>query len=522
MNEFTRKNAHLLNATLGGFDRLVFRGRLRTLSYVSGMNLYLSHAQVLLKDFSRHMAVLTDWLKAATQERARQLEIPLTYLRSPKVDKEEVARAIARERGITAGPICVLSTVEVFNGFEIRRDPDKKHIQLVSCPRKCLVYYHYHFHEQFGFMHARIHTWAPFMAQVCLNGREWLARQMDAQGLGYVRRDNCFTWLEDPQRAQELMAQQVRTNWTGELDAMVKFLNPVHEAMFEVFPIRYYWSTHQSEWATDLLFKNCADLSRLYPRLILHGVMHFGSTDVLRFLGRKTPATGALRGNFAGEVTTSLKQRPEGVRLKHNLNANSVKVYDKQGSVLRVETTINDARDIKVYRKPEGKPDAKCSWQKMRKSVADLERRTQVSQASNDRYLNALAAVSDPETLEDLLKKSSRRVRFQGKKIRPLHPWDPQEMSLLTAVNRAEFLITGFRLRDLAAALGEKRPKHPHQRRQQSAALSYRLRILRAHGLLKKLPRTHRYQVTPKGRTIITALIAAQKADTQKLADAAA
>src|SRR2546422_496040 len=81
------------------------------------------------------------------------------------------------------------------------------------------------------------------------------------------------------------------------------------------------------------------------------------------------------------EVTSDVKRRPEGVRIKHRVNSNSVKAYDKaytvDRAVLRGETTLNDVPDLKVYRPKEGGPEAEKEWRAMRKGVADLQRRAQ-------------------------------------------------------------------------------------------------------------------------------------------------
>jgi hypothetical protein len=190
-------------------------------------------------------------------------------------------------------------------------------------------------------MHARIQTWFPFTIQLCLNGREWLARTMDAEGIGYVQRDNCFVWLADPERAQHLMDQQLRSAWPELLGDIAHSLNPAHAAMFPAFPVARYWSVHQSEWATDIMFRDSQSRAGLYPHLVHHAMTTMHSPDVLRFLGHKAPTIGILPSRLEAEVTSDLKQRPEGVRVKHRVGDNSVKMYDKQGSVLRVETTIN-------------------------------------------------------------------------------------------------------------------------------------------------------------------------------------
>ena len=84
----------------------------------------------------------------------------------------------------------------------------------------------------FGFMNVRMQSWFPFPSQICLNGREWLARQMDGAGLSYLRQDNCFPWVEDWRRAQELMDCQLKTDWPQLLTAIAGQLNLIHEQVF--------------------------------------------------------------------------------------------------------------------------------------------------------------------------------------------------------------------------------------------------------------------------------------------------
>ena len=98
------------------------------------------------------------------------------------------------------------------------------------------------------------------------------------------------------------------------------------------------------------MFRDPASLGSLYPALVRHAMHHFQSPDVMRFLGRK------LHPNFQGEVTSSYKRRLEGARVKHWANGNSVKMYDKGGNILRVETTMANTADFKS---PLGNPSAR-------------------------------------------------------------------------------------------------------------------------------------------------------------------
>ena len=522
MEQFVAKHTEHVIGSLSGFDRLVFRGTLRMLAHRGGMMTYLAAVKVLLKNFAEHAEALTRQLKEASEALARRTARPILYLASSATNKEALARRVALADRIDRGLICILTAVEPCLSYEITRDRNTGLIDLHACRRKCLHLYHYQVHPSFGFMHARIQTWFPFAIQICLNGREWLARSMDAAGLHYVRRDNCFTWLEDAGQAQRLMDRQVRSDWPERLNRIAHSLNPRHAAMFAAYPMQYYWSTYQSEWATDIMFRRAATLAHLYPRLVQHGLTTFLSPDVMRFLGRKVPPSGNLPPRLAAEVVSDVKRRPEGVRIKHRVGDNSVKMYDKQGSVLRVETTINNVDDFKTFRAPENKPGAELSWQRMRKGIADLHRRTDVSQAANNRYLDAMASIESTTSLGELAVRLCRPSRHNGRRVRALNPHAPGDAALLTAISRGEFTLNGFRNRDLRLLLFKTAPASKSEQKRQTAAVSRKLLLLRAHHLIRKVPRTHRYHLTKAGRIAVTALIAARNANTQQLTRLAA
>ena len=234
------------------------------------------------------------------------------------------------------------------------------------------------------------------------------------------------------------------------------------------------------------------------------------------------PAHGGIHGKFSGEVTSDLKERPEGIRLKHCVNGNSIKIYDKQATVLRAETTINYPTVFQVYRTAEGDEGGRPSWRLMRKGVADLARRAEVSQAINDRYLDALASIEDATPIGELTRPLCRPTSWKGRRVRALHPWSPDDLDLLRAVARAEFLVTGFRNRDLSRLLRPHQSKDSAVRRSRSAAITRRIRLLRAHGLVAKRPKSHRYMLTAKGQRATSALLAAYHASAESLSQMAA
>jgi hypothetical protein len=513
LNAFISRFEHLITGVLSGFDRIVFRGHLLPLMRDGGMYHFLRSAGVLLLDYKPYVHATTEHLKHAALLQAEALGRPVRYLQSAATDKEALARRLLKEKPIDQGLICVLKSVEPCRTFEYHLSQDKKERGLRLVNRKCEHLYHYFLHPRFGFCNARIQTWFPFNVQICLNGREWAAQQLAREGrTDFKRADNCFTWLGNPELVQRRMDDQLTTDWPRALDGFVRLLNPLHEEIFRSQPMDYYWSAYQMEWATDVMFKDPAALASIYPRLVEYAMSHFKSPDVMRFLAGKQP-----HGNFTGEIISSFKDRAEGVRVKHWVRGNSLKMYDKW-SDLRVEATTAQTREFKVLRPPHDDPDGKLEWRILRKGVADLHRRAEISQRANEAYLEALAAVEDTTPCSQLFDCVSKPAIKDGHRSRALRLNDTEDIALLATIARGEFAIAGLRNRDIREIL------HPAPRQatkedlqRLSAKTSRQLRLLRDHGLIRKIPKTHRYQLTERGRLLTAALFATRKANIKEL-----
>lgn len=479
-----------------------------------------------LTAFGQHAEQLTKRIKEASLAEARRLSRPAQYLNSSKIDKKTLAEQIAARDQVENGLICVLSCVEPCLSFEVGPNPEKKKLELKHRLRKCLFLYHYWMHPLFGFMSARIQTWFPFQVQIYLNGREWLAQQMRTAGLQYIRQENCFPWIEDYPRAQALMDEQLKTDWPKELGAIAQQLNPLHGEIFDRFPANYYWSVIESEWATDVGFHGGVQLQRIFPSLVEHGMLHFCSSDVMRFLGHPTTAQGQVHGNFKGEITTDLKRRTEGARVKHRVDQNSVKMYDKAhrgvGSVLRVEMTMNNEKAFRVYRSSEGDPEGEKKWRRMRRGLADLHRRGEVSQKINERYLDALASVDDSARLQEILGPVETRRQWKGRPARALHPFSPDDGALLEIISRGEFMIRGICNRDVRDRLFTSPAASPAEAKRRSGLVGRKLRLLRAHGILHKVKGRNLYQISESGRMILTTFLIARQASAKQLMKQAA
>jgi hypothetical protein len=270
----------------------------------------------------------------------------------------------------------------------------------------------------------------------------------------------------------------MKANWIQLFNGVVEQLHPLFAELRSRYAMNYYWACSQSEWATDIVFRDANRLRRLYPQLVHLGMTSFSSPDVLRFMGKKVTREGTPLGRYEVPLSSDFKVRPQGVRIKHRYGANSIdKAYDDRGAVLRAEVTILKPELFRVYRPTQDDHDSPCRWQRMRRD---------------------------------------------GKPYRAIHPFEEQDHALLRAINRGEFAIHGLRNRDLQALLYSSTPSHKSEQRCRSAAISRKLRLLRAHGLIRKLPHTHRYKVTDAGRLILNAILSAHRLTAQQLTTIAA
>lgn len=308
------------------------------------------------------------------------------------------------------------------------------------------------------------------------------------------------------------------TVWPQMLESVLQEYFPSHREICRPVGQSYYWSAKESEYSSDVLFVCPQALAKVYPSLVRYGIEHFDSREVLRFLGRRVPAQG-IHGNFQEECLTSYQARAEGVRIKHTAAGNSLKMYDKQGSVLRTETTINKPGQFRVYR--EGSKDPQPAWRPMRKGVADMHRRATVSRAANERYLEALAQVETNLPAGEVTQTIFRAVVRNGRRTRAMNPWTKKDAKLLEAISDGAWTINGFRNHDIREKIFGC-PNSKAQERREAAKTTRLLALLRAHRLIKKVTGTHRYLLTKAGRRVTSALHAARRASFETLQQIAA
>ena len=411
--------------------------------------------------------------------------------------------------GIEEGLICVLACVEPCRTFSMTRNAETKKLDLNSKEGRCQHLYFYFVDRQFGFMHVRLQTWFPMAIQICLNGREYLAKQLDRLGVGYEKRDNCFTRIDNIPTAQKLMDKLEQQRWVRILSRFARMVNPLlysRNALDLSLP-DYYWTAQQSEHAMDLMFDSKKSLQAVYPHLVRYAIDSFGSDDVMRFLGRRT------NSRFNGEVSSNIKTRDEGTRIKHWVEENSIKMYDKQGTVLRIETTINNPKRFKVRRRVTRQGEEVMTWVAMRKGVVDLRRRAEIGRASNERYLQALAVVGASAPTRQLIDRVSNRIVRDGRAHRGLRPLQMDEAAIFKVLLSGNFLIQGVRNRDIRQQLYPSASRCPSKRKRASSKVTRLIRLFRAHGLLRKVSNTSYYRVTTCGHRIMSVALRLREID---------
>jgi len=516
MERFLKRHEGRITGIISGFDRILFRGSLRSISYGKGIQAWLACQGILMKDFASYAIRLSERIKEHAQEFAHSQGRPYQHVFSPKVSKEDIARAIIQKDQIQQGLVCVLSCVEPCRSFKFARlSPKKNHCGLKSADRQCLHLYFYFLDQEFGLMHIRLQTWLPWTIQVCLNGWEWLAHRLDREGIPYKKSDNCFLQIDQMDKAQKLMNSLINRNWLPFLKRMARIANPWLNSRNPLKLQPYYWTIRECEYATDVLFKDKTNLQAIYPSLLDHAIRHFHCHDVLRFLQRR------VNGQFEGELKTSFKIRIEGARIRHWVEENSIKMYDKQGSVLRVETTMNNPRRWRVWRRTTRKGKRCMAWIPMRKSIADVKRRAEICLSANGRYLDALSVVGDSIPAFKVLDPLAKRLTLHGRSYRPLHAVDPLDAELLSAISCGEFLLHGFRNQDVRESLYPGSRSHSDARRIACAQVSRRFRLLRAHGLIYRLAKRNLWRISQRGKTVaamVTKLRQANLLDLEKAA----
>jgi hypothetical protein len=506
MDIFLEKHQDAILGVVEGFDRLIFKGHLTSMFPQGAFGRYLFKRGILLKDAGKFFEAETERIKQHAMDSAEQAGRPYIYLESAHThasgqSKEAMARAIAERDGISEGLVCIFSVLETCSSFAVVGNHKTHHLEVVRRQRKCLHLYWYLIHPDFGWMHVRIQTWAPYPIQIYINGREWMCQQLPKRGITFERSDNKIVWVSDFAAAAQLTEQFNHIDWPGVFIRQVDMVNPLMADIAKAGFGGYWLGVDQAEFASDILFKSRADLERVYKDITTAAITGFGATDVMRFLGRKPHHA------FRGEVIIDSKKRPEGCRIKFRMKRNSIKLYD-HSNVLRIETTINNPAEFKIltsHENAEGK--AVCRWSPMRKGVSNFWRYSQVAHGANARLIDALANAPLQSKATDTLDHLCQSQSKAGRHIAAFNPVSPETTAIFKALLSGEFALNGFRNGDLQEKIYASKPKDKAESKRRIHRVSRLISKLRGHSLIAKVKNSRLYRVTQLGVTTMWAAV---------------
>ncbi len=473
---------------LSCWDRVIVHGTLPGFGYSTGMSSYLSAHGIRIFDYTKFAEPLRDRIRSNAEKLATDNGIKVEFLRTSKATKEAIVERILTQRGAQPGLVCILSAMEACPSYKPWHDKKTHQTFLKPDTGKCLHYYFYFIDPKYGLCYLRVPTWCPFRLQFYFNGHNRLATALNKAGIRYELVDNAFVAIDDFAKAQKLADGLDVRELHYLLDRYARRCCPVIQQL----RLSYHWSIMQIEYATDVVFRDRHTLTPLYEAISRTAIHAVKPEHIATFLGRR------LTGNFSAELGNDFNTRIQGTRIRHQMGPATIKMYDKFGRVLRIETTTNDVSFFKHHRNVEQRDGSTCfKLAPLKKSIYSLGDLRKLVGAANHRYLEFISALEDPTVGTKNLDKLSKPERNGERTYKGLNFFSCDDRDLLLALVRGEHLITGFRHLDIQKKL-------PHL---STGQVSRQLKRLRVHGLIKRIGHTYKYYLTELGRrAVITGL----------------
>ena len=385
---------------------------------------------------------------------------------------------------------------------------------------RCKHLYFYFDHNDYGFMSIRLQTWAPYNIQIALNGREWLRRSLDKKNCKYIIHGNKFLHIDDYELAQQLLDEQLNSNWENMLSGFSKDVFP---SMSDILgdEMKYYWTLWQSEIAKDYIFNDPDSLKPLMDNFLRHALITGNSERVLKYMGRPVKKNGQPHLLSNPELLTRVNLWHDGMRIRHWVDQNSVKFYNEQ-NVLRFEMTMNNPKKYLIHRHTEGQKKSESKkLLPMRKGIADINVRAKVSNDRINCFTEHISTVSDKTSIEKIMEKITEPLIVKSKRFRGLDIMG-KDMELLKSIADPIFDVGFITNKALQNKLSGSTWSKKMTGKKLSSRISRHLSLLRTHGIIRKLPNQRKYVLTDKGQKITTALHALLSASTEDLIKCAA
>lgn len=486
MADLVQRYADHILGTLSCYDRVIVRGRLAGIDYARGMAVYLRDHGVLLFDFAEWANQYREEIRENAERLAQEHGLEIRFVRGDE-RKETLVAEILAQRGESPGLVAIFSALEMCESFEARYDKKKGHPLLHPRRAKVTHYYFYFIDEDLGLCFLRVSTWCPFAVQAYYNGHNVLAAKLRKAGIAFQTLDNAFASIADWGAAQKL-ADECETRMVhAKLDHYAHMFCPVIDEL----KLSYQWNLAQVEYSTDIVFRSQVDLAPVYNALVRTAVHTVTPDNIRTFLGRTRP----LPPNIKQEVGTDFQKRVQGTCIKHRMGPTSIKMYDKAGSILRIETTTYNPSWFTHYRTVVHRNKTTShELAPLKKSLYSLHDLRQLAVAANRRYLAFISSLDDSTVAFKAVAQLSEKVEDAGRSYRGFNFFSEQDLQLFGIILRGENTITGFRNADVRKHLPDKSP----------GQVSRMLKRLWMHDLIKKVGGTYKYYLSELGRTAIT------------------
>ena len=483
----TEKYADRINGTITCYDRIIIQGVIPNWSYPEGMTGYFYSRNMKIFSYAEFCKPLTEEVRENAEKIAKEHEINIEFIRKTQAfRKDDRIQEIINERGVTEGLVHIFSAMESCNSYKPWHDKETGRTFFKFDTGKCLHYYFYFIDRELGLCYLRVPTWCPFRLQFYMNGHNLLANKLYKRGIEYELLDNAFIDVSDIEMAQKLSDRINPESLHKILDVFAKRYCPV-AAEFEM---NYAWTIMQIECATDVMFKKQEYLQPMYDEIIRTAIHTVRPDNIATFLGQR------ITYNCKKEAGNNFNQRILGTRIKHHMGDVSIKMYDKFGLVLRIESTCNDVGAFRVNRDVQHR-DGSVTVDKapMKKSIYSLYQLFTIMKAANYRYLEFISTFDDHSDGEGMLAETAKTVEDQGRSYRGFNFFDAKDLKILEAIDRGEFCIQGFQNTDIRKRLVNV----------SSSAMSRILKRLRLHGLIEKVSGSYKYLLTTLGKSVVVA-----------------
>jgi hypothetical protein len=469
------------------YDRVNINATAGTFGYADGMTKFFYANNFMIFDFVKIFTPVTDNIIKNAQKIAKENNLKIEYIPKTKsFRKDDKIAEIIKTRGTHEGMVHIFSQKETYNSYEPWHDKTNHKTHFKNTTTNSLVYYFYFIDRLLGLCFVKVPLRAPFKVMFYYNGHNWLENKLVKKSIPFKKVDNAFLSIDDFNEAQRMCNKIRIPDLHQALNILVKRYCPLPEE----WNLEFNFTISQIEYALDISFKNKDKLKYLYNNVVKTAMHTITPENIANFLGKR------FSNLFEGESGTRYNKRILGTRIKHQMGAVSVKMYDKFGQILRIELTCHDVSKINIFRdvnKKDGSVEKKVAPAK--KSIYSLYPLMSAFKNIILRYLEFISSFDDPSDGMKNLKKATEDVFVNNKNFKGFNFFNKFDETILLAISDGRYCIRGLSNKDIRNQLISK----------SSNQVSRILKRLRLHGLIKKIRKSYKYHLTSFGRKIISA-----------------